>query len=205
VDRVETSCGCTVANLPANPWHIAPGGHGPVDVTMDLVGKPTGMVAKTITFYLSANGVTVGNRVITVKALIPPEPKIVVAPLSAAERAAAMAKAKADPQRIFTDAKCAECHVNRGVHATEQALYVADCGICHDSPNRASSVPDLHKIKAPPGAEYWKRIIYNGKPNTMMPAFSTRHGGPLTNEQVGSLVSYLSRAFAPEAAMSGGR
>ena len=172
---------------------------------MDLVGKPYGIVAKMITFYISANGVNAGTRIVTVKSHIPPDETNNVAPLSTADRAAAMEKAKADPQRIFTEAKCAVCHVNQGLHASGAALYAADCGICHDSPNRASSVPNLHTLKIPPGAEYWKRIIYNGKANTMMPAFSTRHGGPLTNEQVGSLVSYLSRAFAPEAMMRGGR
>src|SRR5580692_7357760 len=28
IDRVQTSCGCTVASLPSNPWHLAAGGHG---------------------------------------------------------------------------------------------------------------------------------------------------------------------------------
>ena len=29
VDRMETSCGCTVAKMPSYPWHVPPGGTGP--------------------------------------------------------------------------------------------------------------------------------------------------------------------------------
>ncbi len=196
IDRVQTSCGCTVASLPSNPWHLAPNLGGAVKAKIDLTGKPPGLITKTLTFYCSTNGVEAGTRVITVKANIPDEKPTKPGAMSETERKMAMEKAKADPQEIFKNPKCAECHVNQGLHLHDgAALYAADCGICHDSPNRASSVPDLHKMTFPQGFEYWKRIIADGKTNTMMPAFVIRNGGPLSDEQASQLAAYMSFTF----------
>ena len=52
---VQTSCGCTVAQLPPLPWRLPPGGSGPISVTMNVVGR-TGLVAKTVTLQTD-NGV----------------------------------------------------------------------------------------------------------------------------------------------------
>jgi mono/diheme cytochrome c family protein len=198
VDRVKTSCGCTVASLPADPWHIPAGGHGEVKATINLEGKFPGLITKTITFFLSTNGSYVGTRTVTINVKIPPPPGPPA--LSAADREAAMAKAKADPKQIFKDPKCAECHVNQGLNLLGARLYVADCGICHDSPNRASFVPDLHALKVQTSFAYWKSIINNGKPNSLMPGFSIAQGGPLDNDQVHSLIEYLGLAFPSQSA-----
>jgi mono/diheme cytochrome c family protein len=197
IDRVKTSCGCTVASLPANPWHIPPGGSGEVKATVNLVGKGTGLLQKTITFYVSAHQNFLGTRVAWVRVNIPPPP----APeaMTAEQRKAAVDMAKADPQQIFKDPKCAECHVNQGKDAWGRRLYAADCGICHDSPNRASFVPDLHALKIPTSFTYWKAIIANGKPHTMMPAFLDTAGGPLTDEQVHSIAEYLNTTIPSHA------
>jgi mono/diheme cytochrome c family protein len=193
VDRVETSCGCTVATLPANPWHLAPGAHGKVDATVNLDGKGAGLISKTLTFSISCNGNYLGTRVATVKVNVPTVPA--PAELSAEERQAAMERAKADPQEIFKNRSCAKCHVDQGVHQWGSRLYAADCGICHDSPNRASFVPDLHSLKIATDFSYWKSIIANGKPHTLMPGFADTAGGPLNDDQVHSLAEYLSRNF----------
>src|SRR5207248_6180491 len=39
IKDVHTSCGCTVAKLPEQPWTIAPGKSGEISVTMNLAGK----------------------------------------------------------------------------------------------------------------------------------------------------------------------
>ena len=198
VDRVQSSCGCTVASLPSNPWHIAAGDHGEVDATVNLVGKGAGLLQKTLTFYISTHGDYLGTHVVTVKVQIPEAPA--PAAMSEKERLAAIEKARVDPQQIFKDPKCAECHVNRGRNAWGERLYAADCGICHDSPNRASFVPDLHKLKTPTSFEFWKATIAHGKPNTLMPAFADAFGGPLNDEQVHSIAEYLTRAIHSAAA-----
>jgi cytochrome c553 len=198
IDRVQTSCGCTVASLPSNPWHIAAGAHGEVSATVNLAGKGAGLLSKTVTFFVSVNGAYAGTRIVTVKVNIPaPATR---APLSADDRKTAMEKAKADPQEIFKNPKCAECHVNQGRNSWGAKLYAADCGICHDSPNRATFVPDLRALKIPTSFSYWKTIISQGKPHTMMPAFADNAGGPLNDEQVHSIAEYLNRNIPSHAA-----
>ena len=56
-------------------------------------------------------------------------------------------------------------------------------------------VPDLHAIKTPTDYEFWRTWIAHGKPGSFMPAFSTADGGPLSDMQIASLVSYLNRAI----------
>lgn len=80
-------------------------------------------------------------------------------------------------------------------------LYVASCGICHEATPRATMVPDLHLLPHPTDYAYWKQIISEGKPRTMMPGFSNKHGGPLTDEQVESLAKVLTEAFSSSGRM----
>src|SRR4051812_14917720 len=39
INQVRTSCGCTVAKLPAQPWRLAPGAGGDIILIVDLKGK----------------------------------------------------------------------------------------------------------------------------------------------------------------------
>lgn len=123
--------------------------------------------------------------------------------MTAQEREAATLKAAANPQALFKG-DCAQCHADKGRNAFGENLYAADCGICHESSRRKSFVPDLHAMKQAADLDYWKRIITQGKPHTMMPAFAAAQGGPLTEAQVLSLATYLnhtiSHNFSPAAA-----
>ncbi len=101
-----------------------------------------------------------------------------------------LAVAKADRQAIFKP-DCAVCHVRQGEGKYGQFLYNADCGICHDGEHRASMVPDLHSIKVPTNVDFRRTWIANGKPGSLMPAFSARQGGPLTDMQIATLAQYL--------------
>jgi mono/diheme cytochrome c family protein len=152
-----------------------------------------GLVTKTLTFSL-AMGKLAWSRVITLKVNMPP-PGAGSAQLSAADRKAAMLRAAANPQAIFRG-ECAKCHVDKGARAFGQDLYAADCGICHESSHRDSVVPDLHALKQPSDLEYWKVVITYGKPHTMMPGFARSLGGPLSDEQIGSLALYLDRTIS---------
>ena len=60
----STSCGCTVAQLPQNPWVLEPGSNGQINVTMDLHGKVDD-VTKEVTVFTSK-----GNTVLTVETII---------------------------------------------------------------------------------------------------------------------------------------
>jgi hypothetical protein len=65
IEDTSTSCGCTVAELPADPWKLAPGAHGQIQVTMDFNGQ-IGDVSKEVTVFTSK-----GNEVLTVESIIP--------------------------------------------------------------------------------------------------------------------------------------
>lgn len=188
IDRTATSCGCTVAKLPEQPWHLKPGAYGAIKVTVNLAGKPPGLIQKQVTVFSS-----IGVRTLTVKVNKP------AVAMTETQRKANAEKALKDRQSIFhrgatEDENCAACHVDKGLGLSGQALYAADCGICHDSPNRASGVPDLQAVTAVKDTDfdYWKGWISDGgRAGSMMPAFANRHGGPLTDAEINNLAAYL--------------
>jgi mono/diheme cytochrome c family protein len=47
-------------------------------------------------------------------------------------------------------------------------------------------------------SQYWQQWIAESKPNTLMPAFAKKHGGPLDDNQIRTLVAYLTRIFPRE-------
>jgi mono/diheme cytochrome c family protein len=188
ITGVKASCGCTTADLPPVPWHIPPGGGGQVHAQINLAGK-MGLVTKTLTFSTST-----GKCIAYLKVNIPVPPST-AGTLSAADRGAAMMRAKGDPRAIF-GGDCARCHVEKGRDAFGEALYAADCGICHESSHRESVVPDLHALKQATDFDYWKTVITLGKPHTMMPGFAVSQGGPLSDAQVTSLATYLNRTIS---------
>jgi mono/diheme cytochrome c family protein len=102
--------------------------------------------------------------------------------------------AAADRQAVFKG-DCVRCHVTPGEGKLGKALYDASCGICHDSHNRATMVPDLLALKMPTDKDFWRAWITYGRPSSLMPAFAQAEGGPLTEEQIASLVTYLTTAI----------
>ena len=184
ITGTQTSCGCTVAKLPAQPWVLAPGSNGQIQVTINLAGK-TGTVNKTVTVLLSNQP----PQVVSIKVNIAPPPA-----MSEDDRARNLQLAKADVQAIFKGT-CADCHLTPSRGRLGAGLYDTLCGICHEaSPDRrASIVPNLHSLKKPTDYEFWKSVITNGKTNSLMPAFATERGGPLTEGQIHSLAEYLAR------------
>jgi hypothetical protein len=69
VEKVETSCGCTVAQLPQVPWILKPGDKGEFGVTMDVRGN-TGESTRSVTLFSSK-----GSKTLTVQATILPAAK----------------------------------------------------------------------------------------------------------------------------------
>jgi mono/diheme cytochrome c family protein len=194
IDRVQASCGCTTASLPANPWHLPAQGSGQVQAKVNLQGK-MGLITKTLTFfYRMTPGAATASRMVYLKVNIPPPPAV-AGEMSLPERMAAMNKSKADAQAIFKG-DCAKCHAEKGRAAFGQDLYALDCGICHESSHRESLVPDLHALKQATDFDYWKTIITFGKPHTMMPGFAAAQGGPLSEAQIISLATYLNHTIS---------
>ena len=178
IRTIRTSCGCTVAKLPTLPWKLEPGNSVGIDVVVDLRGK-RGLVTKLVTVDTSA-----GVKFLTVQINIPE-----------GMRSKNLLVAMADRQAVFKG-NCATCHLTPALGKSGEALYQTACGICHDSSNRASMVPDLRA--GPKGRDevYWASMIRNGKPGSLMPAFAQTAQGPLTDEQIAELASFLNAKFS---------
>ncbi len=175
------SCSCTVTELPPLPWTIAPGTNGQIGATVNLAGR-SGTLLKTVNVSTDK-----GSKTLTLRInILPP----VIPKMTEAERARGIAAAKIDRQAVF-HGDCTKCHANNIQGKYGKLLYDSVCAICHEAEQRASVVPDLHNLKVPTNDEYWRTWIAHGKPGSLMPAFATSDGGPLTDIQIASLTGYL--------------
>jgi len=196
INGVRTSCGCTVAKLPSQPWRIAPGSNGPIEVTLSMAGK-SGMIAKGVTVDSTA-----GIKQLTVRVNIPGAVGSGALPVQASgtmgdtERLKNMQLALADRQVVFKNPDCAKCHADPAKGKTDgRLLYAAVCATCHNSHLRAAAVPDLRTLAHPTSAEHWRTWITYGRAGSMMPAFAESEGGPLNPQQVNALVDFMVKAF----------
>lgn len=180
IHDVYTSCGCTVPTLPSQPWVLAPGAGGNLDLTISLRGK-VGTLVKTATLETRR-----GSRVLTFQVVMPSPP------LDREARERNRQLASADRQAVF-QGDCARCHVPPALGRTGEALYQSACGVCHEAGHRASMVPDLATLDHPVD---WKTMIAAGRPGTLMPAFAEELGGPLSRAEIESLAAYLGARFA---------
>lgn len=187
------SCSCTATELPTLPWTIPPGGKGEFGATVNLEGK-SGILPKSVTVTTDKGYKELWMRI----TILPP----VIPTLTDAERARGVEIAKADRQAVFK-ADCATCHAKPATGKYGKALYDAVCAICHEGEHRATMVPDLHNLNVPTSNEFWRTWIAHGKAGSLMPAFSTAEGGPLTDMQIAVLAAYLdmvipSRVLPPQ-------
>ena len=173
--QIQPSCGCTVAEMPSTPWLIAPGTEGAFTAVVDFRGKH-GKFTKTINVH--SNG---GTQRLTVV--------VDIEETEEGRRARNQLLASADRQGVFRG-DCASCHVVPTVGKMGGELFQAACAICHAASPRASMVPDLAIAREPRDAAYWEKWISEGKERTLMPGFGAKRGGPLTDEQIASLVEY---------------
>jgi cytochrome c553 len=188
--NVRTSCGCTTAQLPPLPWTLPAGTNGQIGVNVNFAGK-SGTLLKTVTVTADK-----GTQTLMVKInILPP----VMPTLTDADRARGIEMSKADRQAVFRG-DCTTCHVKPGQGKYGMLLYNADCAICHEGEHRATMVPDLHAVKVPTNLEFWQTWISHGKPGSLMPAFSTTDGGPLTDMQIASLANYLAATIPSQVA-----
>jgi len=181
------SCSCTTVKLPtATPWLIPTGGIGHFDATINLAGK-AGLLYKAVIISTDQG---VKNLMLTVNIAPAPPPTA----MTEAERAQGVAAAKVDRQAVFKG-DCVSCHAKNVQGKYGPQLFAITCAICHEANPRATMVPDLHNLKEPTSEEFWRTWITSGKAGTLMPAFASSQGGPLTDFQIGSLASYLNQRF----------
>lgn len=181
--ELRPSCGCTTAGMPRTPWILAPDETESLRAKVDFQGKH-GKLTKTMFVNTSA-----GTQVLTLHVHIP-EP-------DATARERNQQLAAANRQMVFRGA-CAQCHVDPIGAKTGEELFHAACAICHLAAHRAAMVPDLLAANTPRDAAYWKKWIEEGREGSLMPAFAQKHGGPLTDAQIESLVTFaLERLTTP--------
>jgi len=185
---VRPSCGCTTAELPPTPWTIAPGTNAQISLTVNLQGK-SGTLFKTVTVSTDKGSKTLMLRI----NILPP----VIPKMTEEERARDIAAAKIDRQAVF-QGDCAKCHLKNIQGKYGKPLFDSVCAICHEAEQRATVVPDLHNLKTPASDEFWRTWIAHGKPGSLMPAFATSDGGPLTDIQIASLAAYLDAVIPPQ-------
>lgn len=178
--QLEPSCGCTVAEMPRTPWILAPGSKGSFSALVDHRGKH-GKFSKTLLVVSSR-----GNQMLNMIIDLPDTEE--------SRRARNQQLAFVDRQAVLRG-ECASCHVTPTIGKMGEALFQTACAICHQASARAGMVPDLAVARGPRDAAYWQTWIADGKERTLMPGFAAKHGGPLTDAQIGSLVDYLLKQF----------
>lgn len=170
IERLQTTCGCTAAVASTGPY--APGASGSIEVSYDSRGKIGFAVKEVHVISNDPRGPQVLRMEGTVLADTHPT------------------KSAAD---VLFSGKCAECHSLPAQGKVGKTLYDAVCYLCHDFP------PEHGKPRIAPSKEAMatiskkrlKRLISEGIPNTSMPGFAHSAGGPLSKEQVDSLVEYI--------------
>ena len=175
INSVRPSCGCTVVELPATPWVLAPRASGTLRAVVDFAGKE-GELAKSL-FVESSEGA----QTLSLRIDIPPPDETT--------RLRNRKLAGENRQAVFLGG-CSSCHVLPGFEKTGEALFKTTCAICHVSSRRASMVPDLLTARGHRDAAWWRTWIAEGKEGTLMPAFAEKNGGPLTQDQIDSLVKF---------------
>jgi mono/diheme cytochrome c family protein len=173
--QIRPTCGCTIAEMPSDPWVLAPGASGTFIGNIDFRGKE-GTVTKAL-FVNSSAGTQ--QLLVTVRIPTPDE----------SMRKENQRVAEANRQAVF-QGDCAKCHLAPTRGLTGGELFRTACGVCHFSPRRASIVPDLLTARQHRDAAFWRKWITEGKEGTLMPAWSKSHGGPLSDEQIDSLVKF---------------
>ena len=189
VDRVISSCDCTVAKPPRDPWQMKPGDVDKLDVLVDLRNKVPGTFFKDITVLSGGE-----TNVLLLSVTVPPD---LTNGMSAAvaDRLFGQQLAAVDHQAVFKGNVCVKCHLVPAFGKSGENLFHVTCGICHEAAHRATMVPDLRALKTEIDTNYWQNWVAHGKAGTLMPGFAATDGGPLDDEQIKGLVQYLTNAF----------
>jgi mono/diheme cytochrome c family protein len=183
IERVLTSCGCTTPRMPSLPWILAPGTNVLFEIDLDIRGKH-GQLNKAVYLYTSK-----GFKGLGLRAHVPSPSE-----MTAEDRLRNLQISAADRQAVFKG-DCARCHATPAHQQVGRSLFNVACGICHEAEHRAEMVPDLAAQNNATGPEYWRRWITHGKSGTLMPAFTKTEGGPLTEDQIETLVDFLAQRY----------
>lgn len=171
IQRLTSSCGCTAAVASSGPYR--PGESGVIDVTYDSRGK-IGHTIKEVQVFSND----------------PQSPKTIALE---GEVHLEAGHPPMNPGDVLFAGSCADCHAVPAKGKTGKDLYNAVCFMCHDFPQQSGKkaiAADQSALSQLPEKEL-KKLISKGMLGTSMPGFLEAHGGPLTKQQIKSLVEYL--------------
>jgi len=189
IKDIKSSCGCTFPVWKQRT--LKSGETAELPVTVDTAMKQD-KVEKTMDVFSDD----------------PEHPKVTLTiKLDVNDPHTAMAMDGRGPSKIFTSEKCTSCHVDQGVGQFGKDLYEGDCAMCHRPGAKGTShegkpavgpVLEALELKDAKVLKHIKDVIRNGsKTHRSMPGFAAAAGGPLSDEQIDSLVTYLKGAKSP--------
>jgi len=170
ISRTEASCGCTVVSIDRDV--IPPNGTATLEILIDTTGK-VGAVEKTVSIF--SNDTVEPEARLTLKVRVK----------SPAHRGMSV-----EGVTIF-HGECRRCHVDVGMGLSGERLFQADCAMCHRSKDDEYSPGPPIEVLRVIEMDALKRATTKGIPDSSMPGFSKAEGGPLTEEQIQSLLQFL--------------
>jgi mono/diheme cytochrome c family protein len=179
IRSVDSTCGCTVPKI--SKKSLQPGESTSLRVIVDTAMKQN-KITKTVT--ISSN-----DRQHPVTEL----------QLAMNVRDPHKGLTKETAAKIFTNARCAACHVAQGVGLYGEELYEADCAMCHGFRGGGAVGPRLlGAYEEQAFSDHMKKVISLGSPTSRsMPGFLADAGGPLDQKQIDSIVEYLAKLSKP--------
>ena len=184
IQRTRTSCGCTAGVV--EEGEVAPGSKGVLEVTFDGAGQH-GTVRKTVSVF-SNDPVNPLVR-LTIRAKV-----------QSVEIARASDGHPSISGQSLLMGQCATCHSKPAEGKSDVELYDAICAMCHGpqaegEPGIAPGLREADYLVSRTDEELATGIGY-GTANPRMPGFSQIMGGPLSDDQIRSLVGLI-RKWGP--------
>lgn len=179
---VKPQCGCTVTTPTGGP--IPPGGSGLLGVRFDPAGM-SGSIRKSLA--VMCNDPAAPRVLLTILADVNPVPT---------SRNPGEHPPIAGQSMLVGE--CADCHATPAATRSGEPLYRAVCAMCHGPEGGgtlAPSIRDPDYLASHSDQELATAIAY-GTANPKMPGFVDLMGGPLSTDQVDSLVR-LMREWGP--------
>lgn len=177
VTEAKSECGCTATNFKGAV--LKPGASVKLDIVVDTTMKQ-GPVTKDMVVYSDDPARPISRLFITM------DVKNAHGTMSLKDRT-----------KVFTAERCKRCHVDEGVGQFGKELFEADCAMCHRKQESGIlSGPLIESVdySDPLLSAHAREVIAHGsKTNPSMPGYLDSAGGPLSKEQVDSLVKYLSK------------
>jgi len=190
ITRVMTSCGCTAAMMESSV--IDPGKTGRLRISFNPKGQK-GKVSRTVTVYSNDPA----NETLRLKLAVQ-----VVEPGEESKPDKAPARAHEKKGKLVFSTECLSCHGPRKPRDTGRTLYAETCSACHGASGEGGVIGSekigpalLLKIMTVKTSAGIGQVISAGTGNPAMPGFGKEYGGPLTKDQIDSLVNLVIKGF----------